>query len=329
MRDRFTTRRALLSAMGGAAFALGQDKPQTQPDRVTPDSEADRNRKRVRPAVCAYSGCFAKIPYSELPDIIRTMGYDGIDLTVMPGGHVDPSKYMVEMDRAFQTFQDAGIETPMVTTSFISPSEPYAYAIFYVSGELGARLIRLGTWPALPVATNAGPAASQFVQMRATMLRNDLTQFAATGQRCNVTPLLANHAGSFPGRSIPEVEAMLASVPPKLFQYCFDPAQAVIEAKSANGWEAAVQAALPRLGAVAISDVGPDKNDSNAMKPCAMGEGVIDWKKFFSILAGARFHGPVSLHRDYETNSEVSALRRDLAFVRARVDEAWPLPATN
>ncbi len=327
MRDAGITRRTAIAALGAATLAFGQEA--TPPVRVTPDSEADRNRKRVRPAVCAYSGCFAKIPYSELPDIIRTMGYDGIDLTVMPGGHVDPSKYMVEMDRAFQTFQDAGIETPMVTTSFISPSEPYAYAIFYVSGELGARLIRLGAWPPLPVAPGAGPAASQFVQMRAMMLRNDLTQFAATGQRCNITPMLANRAGSFPGRSIPEVEAMLASVPPKVFQYCFDPAQAVIEAKSANGWESALQTALPRLGAVAISDVGPDKDDNNAMKPCPMGEGVIDWKKFFSILADARFHGPVSLHRDYETKSEVSALRKDLAFVRAKVDEAWPLPADH
>jgi len=326
MRVVGITRRSVFSgvaaALGAAQLAFSQD--QTQPARVTPDVEADRNKKRVRPAVCAYSGCFAKIPYSELPDIIRTMGYDGIDLTVMQGGHVDPSKYMVEMDRAFQTFQDAGLEIPMMTTSFISPSEPYAYAIFYVSGELGTRLIRLGTWPSLPSA-----AASQFVQMRAMMMRNDLTQFAATGQHCNVTPMLANHAGSFPGRSIPEVETMLAGVPQKLFQYCFDPAQAVIEARAANGWESALQAALPRLGAVAISDVAADKDDNKTMKPCPMGEGVIDWKKFFSTLADARFHGPVSLHRDYETKSEVSALRKDLAFVRAKVDEAWPLPADH
>src|SRR6185437_1948954 len=127
MRVVGITRRSVFSgvaaALGAAQLAFSQD--QTQPARVTPDVEADRNKKRVRPAVCAYSGCFAKIPSSELPDIIRTMGYDGIDLTVMQGGHVDPSKYMVEMDRAFQTFQDAGLEIPMMTTSFISPSEPY------------------------------------------------------------------------------------------------------------------------------------------------------------------------------------------------------------
>jgi sugar phosphate isomerase/epimerase len=159
------------------------------------------------------------------------------------------------------------------------------------------------------------------------MVRNDLAQFAATGLRCNITPLLANHAGSYPGRSIPEVEAMLTGIAPKAFGYCFDPVQAVIESGSANAWEGALQAALPRLGAVALSDVALDQDPGAAVKPrlCALGEGAIDWKKFFSILAAARFHGPVSIHMDYAPASAVNAMKKDLAFARARVEEAWPL----
>jgi sugar phosphate isomerase/epimerase len=308
-------RRAAISTLTGAALAA-----QAPPQRVTPDVANARLKAGARPLICVYSGCLAKIPFAQLSEIVGQMGYDGVDLTVMQGGHVDPSKYMVELDRAFQTFQDAGLETPMVTTSFISASQPYAYAILYVSGQLGARFCRLGTWP--PAADSPGPLAN----MRAAMMRNDLVQFAATASRCKITVLLANHAGSYPGRSIPEVEAMLAGIDRTAFGYCFDPVQAVIEARSANGWEAALSAALPRLAAVACSDVVLDK-DGDAVKPraCAMGEGVIDWKKFFSVLAAARFHGPVSMHMDYETHSEVNSLRKDLAFTRALVDEAWPI----
>jgi sugar phosphate isomerase/epimerase len=277
----------------------------------------------ARPLLCAFSGCFATIPYAQLPEIVGSMGYDGMDLTVMPGGHVDPSRYMVDLDRAFQTFQDAGIELPMVTTSFTSPSQAYAYAILYVSAELGARFCRLGVWPP-PLPPEA---SAQLTNIRASMMRNDLAQFAATGTRCKITPLLANHAGSFPGRSIPEVEAMLTGIDPKAFGYCFDPVQAVIEAHSANAWEAALQAALPRLAAVALSDVALDPDTGGAIKPrpCALGEGVIDWKKFFSALAAARFHGPVSMHMDYAPASAVNAMKKDLAFARARVEEAWPV----
>jgi sugar phosphate isomerase/epimerase len=332
-------RRDAISAFGGAALAgrqafaqqsPAQKKPAeaTPPARVTPEVEAARLKARTRPSLCVYSGCLSKIPYTQLSEIVGQMGYDGVDLTVMQGGHVDPSRYMVDLDRAFQTFQDAGIELPMVTTDFTSPSAPYAYAILYVSGELGARFCRLGTWPPLAVAepTGQNPAVSQYLQMRAMMMRNDLTQFSVTGLRCNITPLLANHAGSFPGRSIPETEAMLAGVAPKAFGYCFDPVQAVIEGRSANAWEAALQAALPRLAAVALSDVALENENGNTKpRPCPLGEGAIDWKKFFSALAAARFHGPVSIHMDYETRNEVNSMRKDLAFARARVEEAWPI----
>lgn len=339
MKRSYISRRHAISALAAAAIsargafaqqsASAAPSSPAAPQRVTPEVEAARNKPGARPLLCAYSGCFAKIPYAQLPEIIGAMGYDGIDLTVMPGGHVDPSRYMVDLDRAFQTFQDAGLELPMVTTSFTSPSQPYAYAILYVSAELGARFCRLGTWPP-PLQPEA---SGQLVNIRAAMMRNDLIQFAATGMRCNISPLLANHAGSYPGRSIPEVEAMLTGIDAKAFGYCFDPVQAVREALSSgsehagNAWEAALQAALPRLGAVAISDVALDQDPDAAIKPraCALGEGVIDWKKFFSILAAARFHGPVSMHMDFTPTSAANAMKKDLAFARARVEEAWPL----
>jgi len=283
--------------------------------RVTPEAEAARLKPGTRPILCVYSGCFAKIPYPELPEIVGALGYEGIDLTVMPGGHVDPAKYMVELDRAFQTFNDAGIEVPMVTTSFTSPSQTSAYAIFYVSGELGARFCRLGAFPP-PLPQDS---SNQLTSARAAMMRSDLVQFAAMGARCNVMPLLANHSGSFPGRSIPEVEAMLTGVDPKTFGYCFDPVQAVIEARSAGAWQPALKAALPRLAAIALSDVALDPDP----RLCPLGEGVIDWKKFFAALAAAHFHGPISMHMDYTPASAVNALKKDLAFARARINDAW------
>jgi len=307
-------RRTALSTLAGSALVAREALAQ-------PPVVAQSAKPAARPILCAYSGNLAKIPYQELSGIVRAMGYEGLDLTVMPGGHVDPSLYMVDLDRAFQTIQSAGMDLPMVTTSFTSASQPYAYAILYVSAMLGAKFCRLGTWPPAP-ATAADPNA-QAATMRAMMVRNDLTQLSVTGQRCKITPLLANHAGSYPGRSIPEAETMLNGIDRSAFGYCFDAAQAVIEARSAEGWVAALQSALPRLGAVAVSDVTIDS--AGVVRPCPLGDGVIDWKKFFSLLAAARFRGPVSLHMDYETHSEVNAMTKDLAFARARVEEAWPL----
>lgn len=312
MKPFFITRRTALTALSGARL-LAQQPP---PTRLTPADAAARVKPGGRPTICMYSGNLSKIPYAQLPDIVNQLGYEGIDLTVMQGGHVDPSRYMVQLDRALQVFWDAGLAVPMVTTSFTSPSDTYAYVILYVCGMQGIRLCRLGIWPGPPVPDATGQNSAA----RAAMMRNALTQFAVTGRQCKITPLLANHAGSYPGRSIPEADAMIGGVPPDAFGYCFDPAQAVMEAKSPDAWAPALAAALPRLKAVAISDVALKDGVSQL---CPMGTGVIDWKKLFSQLHAAGFNGPLSIRMEYETRNDISAMKQDLAFVRSQLDEAW------
>jgi sugar phosphate isomerase/epimerase len=59
---------------------------------------------------------------------------------------------------------------------------------------------------------------------------------------------------------------------------------------------------------------------------------MVDWKAFFSLVAGSGFSGPVSLHLEYEipgatttaqeTNT-LEAARRDLAYLKARLVEAY------
>jgi sugar phosphate isomerase/epimerase len=59
---------------------------------------------------------------------------------------------------------------------------------------------------------------------------------------------------------------------------------------------------------------------------------MVDWTRFFGMLAKARFHGPVSLHLEYEIagatpaaeeENTLTAAARDLAFVKARLAEAY------
>jgi sugar phosphate isomerase/epimerase len=63
-----------------------------------------------------------------------------------------------------------------------------------------------------------------------------------------------------------------------------------------------------------------------------MGQGMVDWKVYFALLAKAGFHGPVSLHLEYDIPGTTAAARqehtlaaaaRDLAFVRAGLAEAY------
>ncbi|HXE63948.1 MAG TPA: TIM barrel protein [Bryobacteraceae bacterium] len=328
MRPFQHSRRTALAALGGAALAAGnalaQEAAPGFDQRLTPEEIAKRRKDRVRPLLCVYSGCFAKLPVALLPETVAGMGFDGVDLTVMPGGHVDPSKYMVQMDRAFQMFQDASLEVPMISTTYTSASQPFAYQVFYVSAEFGARFCKLGAFPPPNTVPGQNPA------FRAAILKADLNQLAASSLQCRITSLIPNHAGSYPGRSMPELDALMPAAGRAVLGYCFDPAQSVIESRSPDGWESELRVALPRLGAVSLADAGipagtPKDQPGVTPAPCPLGEGIIDWKKFFAALREANFRGPISIRQDYQPRNAFATLTKDLAFARARIDEAWPV----
>jgi sugar phosphate isomerase/epimerase len=59
---------------------------------------------------------------------------------------------------------------------------------------------------------------------------------------------------------------------------------------------------------------------------------MVNWKQFFARLAKTGFHGPGSLHLEYEIagatpaaqqENTLAAAARDLAFVKARLADAY------
>jgi len=102
----------------------------------------------------------------------------------------------------------------------------------------------------------------------------------------------------------------------------FDIAVALADA-GADGWQAAMKAALPRAKAIAVSDFRQKPGNSGESEPCPLGQGAVDWAKAFSMLAEARFTGPVSIHMDYPAKDSPNAARTDLEFVRKQVQQAY------
>jgi sugar phosphate isomerase/epimerase len=90
---------------------------------------------------------------------------------------------------------------------------------------------------------------------------------------------------------------------------------------------------MPRLKMVAIKDFRWEKTEKGWKDiNCPLGEGMVDWKYFVRALAANAYHGPISLHIEYEVPGEaqaaheeniIAALRHDLQFLKARIQEAY------
>ena len=303
------TRRDTLRTLGLAALAARDARPQAAAEKDGGPKAGIAKTARRTPLVCAYSQNLAKVPYAELGVIAGQIGYDGVDLTVMEGGHVNPHVTNVDLVRAIESVRGAALEVPMISTTISSPLDPTAYPILVITGHTQVHLYRTGFWP-------WGPAPDP--QRRLAAVRNDLSGLAAMGQRAEMIAMIPNRAGGFVGEAVWDMQAVIGSLDPAWVGYCFDPS-------ATEPWEPALRLALPRLRSVVVQDFYWEKSGKTwARKMCPLGDGMVDWAAFFRILAGANFNGPLSIHFEYDEQDALGAMKKDLEFVRKQIAQAWP-----
>jgi len=311
------TRRRALAALGASALLARDARPQAAAEKNGGPKAGVAQAPRATPLICAFSQNLIKVPYPELGMIAQQIGYDGVDVTVMEGGHVNPRITNVDLVRAFESVRGAGLEVPMITTTITTINEQTAYPILAITGHTQVHLYRLGFWP---YAGPNGVALNQGIDIsrRLAQVRSDLTALLALGRNYQMTAMFPNRAGGYVGEAVWDAQAIIGDMDPQWIGYYFDPSQIT------GDWEIALRLALPRLKAVALQDYILIKDGSAwKMQMCPLGEGMVDFPAFFRILAEARYTGPVSIHQEYRAQDELAAMNKDLEFVRKQVKMAW------
>ncbi len=119
------TRRTALTALGAVAAS-------------TLRGQIHAPAKRPGPQLCVFSKNLAKVEYSELGAIAKELGFDGVDLTVRPGGHVEPNLVNVDLVRAIESVHGAELEVPM--RRIIPPRQVSSRSRFMVEIPIGFHL---------------------------------------------------------------------------------------------------------------------------------------------------------------------------------------------
>ena len=285
------------------------------------------DEKRSGPGpICLFSKHLPMLDWKDLASVTREAGFDGIDLTVRPGGHVLPERAETDLPIAVRTIRESGLAVPMITTGLVTASEPTATPVISTAGQLGIPFCKTGYYKyryASP-RTEMTAAVAQFASL------------ARLGARHRVVTGFHNHCGNI-GGAIADVAPEIEKLDPQWAGYYFDVRHAVCEGGS-EGWRLAFHLAVPRMKMIAIKDFYWERaanraDGSNAWRQvnCPLGEGMVDWRLFTRLLREASWSGPISLHLEYSIpgksdaerrDKTMIAARRDLAFLKARLAEA-------
>ncbi|HLY19047.1 MAG TPA: sugar phosphate isomerase/epimerase family protein [Bryobacteraceae bacterium] len=265
---------------------------------------------RALPTICLFSKHLPKIHYADLGGVLKDLGFGGCDLTVRPGGHVEPALAPADLYRAVEAIRAEGVEVPMITTAFVSAADPTLRSVLAIAGRMKVPYFKLGYWPYRP---------GDNIETRVAEVRREVAGLVAQGRAYGMAAGFHNHSGNYVGEAVWDGRAIIEGLDPNWIGYYFDPCHATAEGGEA-GWNISMRLALPRIKMVALKDFYWEKaNGKWSMRMCPIGEGMVNWAQVFALLAAAHFGGPLSLHLEYEATDQLSAIARDLAFVKKQV----------
>ncbi len=301
------TRRQLLAAGAAAATAAAA----TPADAAKP------------PTLCLFSKHLPHLGYPELAKALKSWGFGGVDLTVRPGGHVAPENAARDLPKAHAALAVEGVALPMITTGLTSIHDPAARPTLYTAAELKIDFFKLGYYRLRDL--------SKMLEVL-PRVKQDLDGLAGLAAHAKIRGGFHNHSGPYVGSAVWDSFRLLEDIDPRALGFYFDPAHATIEGGKA-GWEMAFELIKSRLNMVACKDFFWDKRNGKWQAVmCPLGQGMVDYPKFFRLLAGSGFNGPISLHVEYEIEGPnetakrenvAAAIERDFAYLRSEVKKAF------
>jgi sugar phosphate isomerase/epimerase len=306
-------RRDMLMASAAAAVMSQTETAEA----VEGTAESATRKKGARPGpICLFSKHLPMMKPGPMAKALKGLGFAGVDLTVRPGGHVEPKVVEAELPRAVEAIRGEGLAVPLVTTELLEASDPTARPILASAGKLGVPLFKPGYYK----------YAYQDVRRELREAGTKLRGLYEVARREKVQLGFHNH-GEMLGGAVWDALEIVGPLDPHWAGYYFDTRHAFAEGGQ-SAWKLASHLVGPRCKAVSVKDFHWEKTAKGwGLRKVPLGQGMVDVAGIFAILARHGFAGPVSLHLEYDIDGGQDAIlkaaERDLGYLNKKLAEVY------
>lgn len=220
---------------------------------------------------------------------MASLGFDGIDLTVRPGGHVEPARVEEDLPKVVEIVRRAGVDVVMLTTSILSADDPHAEQVLRTAADLRIPLYRPGWLEYIQGKT---------IEENLETYRSQLGELADLNRSCSIRGTYQNHSGLWVGAAVWDLWLLLREIDAEWLGCQYDIRHAVVE--SANSWPNALQLIKPFITSLVIKDFAwVESGGVWEARSVPLGEGGVDFDQFFSLLGGLERSLPICIHFEY------------------------------
>ena len=301
-----------LSTAWDVAAASNMAQPGTLPPKV---DEAFK--------ISIFSKNLQWLNYTEMAKVAADLGFDGVDLTVRPLGHVLPENVETDLPKAVEAITKAGLKMYMMTTAITAVDEPHTEKILKTASGLGIRHYRTG-WVTYD--------DKKSIEDNLKAKREQFQKLADLNAKYSISGEYQNHSGMYFGAPIWDLHRILQEVNSPWLGSQYDILHASVE--GFNAWPIGLKLIAPYIRSICLKDfVWGIKDSKWVSQTMPAGEGLIDFKKYLGLLKQYNVSVPASLHYEYDLGGAengafsitmsrdkvLAAMRKDLLAFRKMI----------
>lgn len=260
------------------------------------------------------------LDFKETGQMAAELGFDGVDLTVRPKGHVLPENVKKDLPKAVRAIKKGGSTCNMLTTSIESVDNPHDVDIIQTAGQNGISYYRTH-WYKYAKDIPMTQSIEQY--------QHQIYELGELNKENNIIGCYQNHAGTKVGASYWEIHQILEKADPKYFGTQYDIRHATVD--SGYSWTNGLKLLHKQIKVIVLKDFKWGKVGNKWMAVnVPIGEGMVDFDKYFKLLKSYGLNPPVSLHLEYPLGGaekgkyEITvdrkvvydAMRKDLSAIR-------------
>ena len=210
-------------------------------------------------------------------------GIGGFDLTVRPGGKVEPGVVETALPKLIDESKKFNLVTDMMVTGILSSDDPFTERVLKTASASGIKYYRLG-WFDYDLKLGVWESLQKY--------RTILSGISEFNKKYKIHGGYQNHVGTRVGGPVWDLHELLRDLPPEFIGSQYDVRHAMVEGSST--WILGMRLIASHIRTLAIKDFTWQiiKGKPQAVT-VPMGEGMVDWDLYFKTVKELNIAGPL------------------------------------
>lgn len=251
---------------------------------------AARGSEGDRLPIYVFSKHLQFLNYSDMSEVAAECGFNGLDLTVRPGGHVEPERAQDDLPRAAESMKANGLDVNMLVSRVTNVDDAVGIQSLKTASSLGFKSYRMGYYK---------PDATGSLRQNIERVRGQLSGLADFNREHGLHGAYQNHAGEHIGSFVTDLADLLDGLDPRWSGSQYDIRHATVDGGAS--WPLGLRYLKDHIKTVAIKDfIWKQVGGKWRVVNVPLGEGMVDFDRYFKALRSYGIRPSVSLHLEYD-----------------------------